>query len=202
MPALLLRHPGIQFSLEGEQREHAEAAAGLFRGLILALLLIYALLAIPLRSYSQPLIIMAVIPFGTVGAVLGHLLMGWDVVFFSVLGMVALAGVVVNASLVMVHFVNRQRDAGAPFLEAVAGAGVARFRPIVLTAVTTYVGLVPLMFEANPAATMLIPMAISLGYGVLFSSIFTLYLVPALYVVLEDLKSINTRRKSAAAARA
>jgi multidrug efflux pump subunit AcrB len=128
--------------------------------------------------------------------------MGWDVVFFSVLGMVALAGVVVNASLVMVHFVNRQRDAGAPFLEAVAGAGVARFRPIVLTAVTTYVGLVPLMFEGNPAATMLIPMAISLGYGVLFSSIFTLYLVPALYVVLEDLKSINTRRKSAAAARA
>ena len=189
MPALLLHHPGIGFSLEGEQRAHTEAAAGLFRGLVLALLLIYALLAIPLKSYSQPLIIMCVIPFSTVGAVLGHLIMGWDVVFFSVLGMVALAGVVVNASLVLVHFVNRTRDAGVPFLEAVSGAGVARFRPIVLTAVTTYVGLVPLMFEADPQATMLIPMAISLGYGVLFASVFTLYLVPSLYVILEDIRS-------------
>jgi multidrug efflux pump subunit AcrB len=198
MPALLLHHPGIHFSLEGEQREHAEAADGLFRGLILAMLLIYALLAIPLRSYSQPLIIMSVIPFGTVGAILGHLLMGWDVVFFSVLGMVALAGVVVNASLVMVHFVNRHRELGAPFLDAVSGAGVARFRPIVLTAATTYVGLVPLMFEANPQATMLIPMAISLGYGVLFASVFTLYLVPSLYVVLEDVRKLVTGRSAPA----
>jgi multidrug efflux pump subunit AcrB len=186
MPALLLEHPGINFSLEGEQQAQAEAAEGLFRGLVFALLLIYALLAIPLRSYSQPLIIMSVIPFGTVGAVLGHLLMGWDVVFFSVLGMVALAGVVVNASLVLVHFINRRREAGMPFLEAVSTAGVARFRPIALTSVTTYAGLVPLMFEANPQATMMIPMAISLGYGVLVASVFTLFLVPSLYVVLED----------------
>ena len=193
MPELLLHHPGVSYSLEGEQREHTKAAAGLFRGLFLALLMIYALLAIPLRSYSQPLIIMAVIPFGTVGAVLGHLIMGWDVVFFSVLGMVALAGVVVNASLVLVHFVNRAREDGQPFLEAVTSAGVARFRPIFLTSITTYVGLVPLMFEANPQATMLIPMAISLGYGVLVSSAFTLYLVPSLYVILEDVRGIVTR---------
>ena len=186
MPALLLEHPGIDFSLEGEQQAHTEAAEGLFRGLIIALLLIYALLAIPLRSYSQPLIIMSVIPFGTVGAVLGHLVMGWDVVFFSVLGMVALAGVVVNASLVLVHFINRRREDGVPFLEAVSTAGVARFRPIALTSVTTYAGLMPLMFEANPQATMMIPMAISLGYGVLVASVFTLFLVPSLYVVLED----------------
>lgn len=186
MPALLLEHPGIDFSLEGEQQAHTEAAEGLFRGLVIALLLIYALLAIPLRSYSQPLIIMSVIPFGTVGAVLGHLVMGWDVVFFSVLGMVALAGVVVNASLVLVHFINRRREDGVPFLEAVSTAGVARFRPIALTSVTTYAGLMPLMFEANPQATMMIPMAISLGYGVLVASVFTLFLVPSLYVVLED----------------
>ena len=192
LPALLLDHPGVRFSLEGEQREHSEAAAGLFRGLGLAMLLIYALLAIPLKSYSQPLIIMAVIPFGTVGAVLGHLIMGWDVVFFSVLGMVALAGVVVNASLVMVHFINRAREGGASFLDAVSGAGVARFRPIFLTSITTYVGLVPLMFEANPQATMLIPMAISLGYGVLVSSAFTLYLVPSLYVILEDIRKLRS----------
>ena len=193
MPALLLAHPGIDFSLEGEQQAHTEAAEGLFRGLIIALLLIYALLAIPLRSYSQPLIIMSVIPFGTVGAVLGHLLMGWDVVFFSVLGMVALAGVVVNASLVLVHFVNRRREDGLPFLEAVSSAGVARFRPIALTSVTTYAGLMPLMFEANPQATMMIPMAISLGYGVLVASVFTLFLVPALYVVLEDARTLLPR---------
>jgi len=186
MPALLLEHPGIDFSLEGEQQAHTEAAEGLFRGLVIALLLIYALLAIPLRSYSQPLIIMSVIPFGTVGAVLGHLVMGWDVVFFSVLGMVALAGVVVNASLVLVHFINRRREDGVPFLEAVSTAGVARFRPIALTSVTTYAGLMPLMFEGNPQATMMIPMAISLGYGVLVASVFTLFLVPSLYVVLED----------------
>jgi len=193
MPALLLAHPGIDFSLEGEQQAHTEAAEGLFRGLILALLLIYALLAIPLKSYSQPLIIMSVIPFGTVGAVLGHLLMGWDVVFFSILGMVALAGVVVNASLVLVHFVNRRREDGLPFLEAVSSAGVARFRPIALTSVTTYAGLVPLMFEANPQATMMIPMAISLGYGVLVASVFTLFLVPSLYVVLEDARTLLPR---------
>jgi multidrug efflux pump subunit AcrB len=106
--------------------------------------------------------------------------------------------VVVNASLVMVHFVNRHRELGAPFLDAVSGAGVARFRPIVLTAATTYVGLVPLMFEANPQATMLIPMAISLGYGVLFASVFTLYLVPSLYVVLEDVRKLVTGRSAPA----
>ena len=193
LPGLLLDHPGIHFALEGEQQEHTEAAEGLFRGLVVALLLIYALLAIPLKSYSQPLIIMSVIPFGTVGAVLGHLLMGWDVVFFSVLGMVALAGVVVNASLVLVHFVNRRRDDGAPLLDAVCSAGIARFRPIALTSVTTYAGLVPLMFEANPQATMMIPMAISLGYGVLVASVFTLFLVPALYVVLEDVRALLPR---------
>ena len=192
---ILRSYPGIHYSLEGAEQEHTDAVNGLFRGFTLALLIIYALLAIPLRSYTQPLIIMSVIPFGTVGAILGHAIMGWDVVFFSVLGMVALAGVVVNSSLVVVHFINRRRDEGLPFLEAVSEAGVARFRPIVLTSVTTFVGLVPLMLEANPQATMLIPMAISLGYGVLFASAITLFLVPSLYVVLDDLKGARSLRR-------
>jgi multidrug efflux pump subunit AcrB len=197
LPALLANHPGVNSSLAGEQREHGKALQGLLRGGILAALLIYALLAIPLHSYVQPLIIMAVIPFGTAGAIVGHLIMGWDVVFFSVLGMVALAGVVVNASLVMVHFVNLRRAQGVPFLEAVSTAGVARFRPIALTAATTFVGLVPLMFEANPQATMMIPMAISLGYGVVFAGAFTLVLVPCLYVILDDVGALWRRIQGA-----
>jgi multidrug efflux pump subunit AcrB len=195
LPEILHPYPGVHYSLEGAEQEHADAVDGLFRGLAMALLLIYALLAIPLRSYTQPLIIMSVIPFGTVGAILGHAIMGWDVVFFSVLGMVALAGVVVNSSLVVVHFVNRRREEGLPFFDAVTEAGVSRFRPIVLTAVTTFMGLIPLMVEANPQATMLIPMAISLGYGVLFASAITLFLVPALYVVLDDLSRVGAPRR-------
>jgi len=119
MPAILERYPGVSYELDGEQREQGRAIAGLIRGTVLALLLIYALLAIPLKSYLQPLIIMSVIPFGAVGAILGHLVMGWDVVFFTILGIVALSGVVVNASLVLVHYVNGQRDAGNGLLESV-----------------------------------------------------------------------------------
>ncbi|MFP8879597.1 MAG: efflux RND transporter permease subunit, partial [Myxococcota bacterium] len=191
LPALLARFPGVSFDLAGEQREHGNAMGSLVNSGILALLLIYALLAIPLRSYQQPLIIMSVIPFGAVGAILGHLLMGWELVFFSVLGIVALSGVVVNASLVLVHYVNRRRGEGASVFEAVTSAGVARFRPIVLTSMTTYIGLVPLMFESDIQARMMIPMAISLGYGVLFASVFTLFLVPCLYVILEDLRHLR-----------
>lgn len=194
LPEILAAHPGVSFSLEGEQRAHGDAMAGLVKGLALALLLIYALLAIPLKSYVQPFVIMCVIPFGTVGAVLGHLIMGWDVVFFSVLGMVALSGVVVNASLVLVHYANSRSDEGIPFLDAIQTAGVARFRPIVLTSITTYLGLMPLMFESNLQARMMIPMAISLGYGVMFSSVITLFLVPCLYVILNDLSQIRVFR--------
>lgn len=146
----------------------------------------YVLLAIPLKSYLQPLIIMSVIPFGTVGAILGHALLGWDIVFFSVLGMVALSGVVVNASLVMVHAINRRRDEGMPLGDAIRAAAISRFRPIVLTTATTFLGLLPLMFETAVPAMPMIPMAISLGFGVLYASIMTLLLVPVGYVILED----------------
>ncbi|MEM7408724.1 MAG: efflux RND transporter permease subunit [Myxococcota bacterium] len=187
MPSLLAGYPGVSYRLSGEQEENASALAGLLRGAVLALLLIYALLAIPLQSYSQPFVIMSVIPFGAVGAILGHLIMGWDLVFFSVLGIMALSGVVVNASLVLVHSVNRRRAEGLHTEDAVRSAGIARFRPIVLTCMTTFIGLVPLMFEAAPPAIPLIPMAISLGYGVLMSAVVTLFLVPAGYLILEDL---------------
>jgi multidrug efflux pump subunit AcrB len=159
------------------------------------LLLIYALLAVPLRSYAQPLVIMAVIPFGAIGAILGHLVMGWDLVFFSVLGIVALSGVVVNASLVLVHSVNALRAEGRSAVDAVVRAGVLRFRPIVLTSLTTFIGLVPLMFEAAVPARPMIPMAISLGYGVLLTSVVTLVLVPCGYVILGDGSSLWERRR-------
>jgi multidrug efflux pump subunit AcrB len=187
MPTILGDHPGVAYRLGGEQRERGDAMLGLLNGALLALLLIYALLAVPLHSYTQPLVIMSVIPFGAVGAILGHLLLGWDIVFFSILGIVALSGVVVNASLVMVHTVNRRRAQGVDFLEAVRTAGVLRFRPIVLTSATTFLGLQPLMFEAAVPARPLIPMAISLGYGVLYASVMTLFLVPCGYVILDDI---------------
>jgi len=194
MPMILAAFPGVTYSLEGEQREHGRALGGLVRAFGLALFVIYVLLAIPLRSYTQPFVIMSVIPFGTVGAVFGHLIMGWDILFFSILGMVALSGVVVNASLVLVHFVNTRREAGRPMVEAVREAGVARFRPIFLTSLTTFIGLVPLMFESNPAAFMVIPMAISLAFGVAIASVFTLFLVPCLYAILEDIQNQRARR--------
>ena len=164
----------------------------------MALFCIYALLAIPLKSYSQPFIIMSVIPFGAVGAIFGHLIMGWDIVFFSILGIVALSGVVVNASLVLVHSINRIRGTGVPLEEAVKTAAVIRFRPILLTSVTTFLGLVPLMFEPSVPARPLVPMAIALGYGVLFASAVTLFLVPSGYVILDDITKLLRRRKPAA----
>jgi len=190
LPQLLADHGGLRFSVEGEQREQQRVMMGMFRAAFLALLLIYALLAIPLRSYLQPLIIMSVIPFGLVGAIGGHVLMGQSLSMMSVLGVIALSGVVVNASLVMVHYVNGRRTAGSPLAEAVRDAGVARFRPIVLTSLTTFAGLTPLLMERTVSARFLIPMAISLAFGVAFATLITLFLVPSFYVILEDAKSL------------
>jgi multidrug efflux pump subunit AcrB len=196
LPELLAEFPGVTYRLGGEQEEHGQAILGLLRGAFLALLIIYGLLAVPLKSYSQPFVIMSVIPFGAVGAILGHYLMNWDIVFFSILGIVALSGVVVNASLVLVHTINRRRNEGMALVEAVTAASIQRFRPIALTSVTTYLGLLPLMFEAAVPARPLIPMAISLGYGVLYASIMTLFLVPCGYVILNDWLQLASRRRS------
>jgi multidrug efflux pump subunit AcrB len=188
---ILADHPGVSYSLEGQQAEQNQAFGGLARAYVVALLVIFALLAVPLRSYLQPLIIMSVIPFGVVGAVIGHLIMGRTFSFMSVIGIVALSGVVVNASLVLVDYINRRCTEGMTFREAIERAGVARFRPIVLTAITTFLGLTPLMLESSLQAQFLIPMAISLAYGVLFSAFITLLIVPCAYLVIEDLRTLG-----------
>ena len=191
LPALMDKHRGIDISLSGEQEERVKAMTGLAYAALLALVIIYALLAIPLRSYVQPLVIMSVIPFGAVGAIVGHWVMGELLVFFSALGIVALSGVVVNSSLVLVDYVNRRRREGSALEDALMEAGQVRFRPILLTSVTTFVGLIPLMATGTPATAFVIPMAISLAFGVLFATFITLFLVPALYAMAEDVFGWN-----------
>ncbi len=188
LPEILARYPGLGVSLEGEQRQQRETMGGLGRSFLLALFVIYALLAVPFRSYLQPLIVMGAIPFGVIGAVWGHVLMGHDLTFFSLFGVVALTGVVVNDSLVLVDFTNRAYRRGTPLAEAVVDAGVQRFRPIVLTSLTTFAGLLPLLLETSVQAQFLIPMAISLAFGVLFATLITLFLVPVSYSILERLR--------------
>jgi|TARA_B100000315_G_scaffold260287_1_gene320573 multidrug efflux pump subunit AcrB len=189
-------YQGVTYSLSGEQEERGKAMGSIASNAVIALMVIFALLAIPLRSYTQPLVIMSVIPFGAVGAIIGHFIMGWDLVFFSILGIIALSGVVVNASLVLVDYINRQRRKGVDLFDAVTMAGVVRFRPILLTSITTFVGLVPLMASAGQATFFIVPMAISLAFGVLFATAITLFLVPSLYMILEDWLNywgVNTR---------
>jgi multidrug efflux pump subunit AcrB len=188
LPELLAEHPSVRFSFEGERREQGETLGGVMRGLVIALLMIYALLAIPLASYLQPFIIMAAIPFGFVGAVYGHVLMGLDLTILSMFGLVALAGVAVNDSLVMVDFINRFRAEGHSVSEGVRQAGVARFRAILLTSLTTFAGLFPLIMEKSLQAKFLIPMAVSLAFGVIFSTFVSLILVPVLTVIFHDLR--------------
>jgi multidrug efflux pump subunit AcrB len=192
---LVRDYPGLRYSLEGEQREQSEAVTSLLRNYLFALVLIYVLLAVPLRSYAQPLLIMAVIPFGVVGAILGHLLMGFNLSMMSVFGVVALSGVVVNSSLVLVHYINQRREEGEPLLEAVRSAGTARFRPIVLTSITTFAGLTPLLLERSVGSAFLKPMATSLGFGVVFATLISLFLVPSAYVIVEDLKRFQSRMR-------
>ena len=186
LPAIRSMYPTVKVGAAGEQEERLKAMLGLAYGALLALVIIYALLAIPLKSYVQPLVIMSVIPFGAVGAIVGHWVMNHQLVFFSMLGIVALSGVVVNASLVFVDYINRRRREGMPLQEAVLNAGVVRFRPIVLTSTTTFVGLLPLMSSSNPSTFFIVPMAISLAFGVLFATALTLVMVPGLYMIAED----------------
>jgi multidrug efflux pump subunit AcrB len=186
LPQILADHPRVRFDLEGEQREQRETMSGLSQSFLVAMLMIYILLAIPFKSYVQPLIVMSAIPFGVVGAAWGHAILGMDLTIMSMFGVVALTGVVVNDSLVMVDFINRQRDSGLPVNRAIREAGGARFRPILLTSVTTFAGLSPILFEKSLQAQFLIPMATSLGFGVLFATFITLILVPVLYNILED----------------
>ena len=194
LPEVLLAHPGVVYRLEGEQREQRDVLGGIARAFAIALVSIYVLLAVPLRSYFQPLLIMSAIPFGLVGAIGGHLLLGFQLSMLSLFGMVALSGVVVNSSLVYVDFINRRRDEGVPLVQAVRDAASARFRPVVLTSATTFVGLSPLMLERSAQAQFVIPMAVALAFGVVFSTLITLVLVPCGYVVLErDFRDLARR---------
>ena len=149
---------------------------------VAALFLIYALIAIPLHSYGQPLLIMSVIPFGIIGAVIGHVIMGMDLSMFSMFGIIALAGVVVNDSLIMVDFINKARVAGVPMRQAVIDSGTLRFRAIMLTSFTTAAGLMPIMLENSLQAQFVIPTAVSLSFGIIFATVITLFLIPALYM--------------------
>ncbi len=183
-------YPDIRVSLEGEAREQRESFGSLKTGLIFVLMIIYTLLAIPFRSYLQPLMVMCVIPFGIVGGILGHMIMGMNLSIMSYMGMLALCGVVVNDSLVLVDYVNKRRLAGEPMMSAVRIAGVARFRAVILTSLTTFFGLTPLIFENSTQAQFLIPMAVSLGFGILFATLVTLVLIPVNYLVFEDLRRL------------
>ena len=187
LPGILARHPGVYFSMEGLQAEQQDSIAGLQVGFAVALLGIFALLAIPLKSYVQPLIIMSAIPFGLVGAVWGHVLLGLNISLMSMFGLVALSGVVVNDSLIMVAIINQKRLEHVDLPTAVRESGVGRFRPILLTSLTTFFGLVPLMLERSFQAAFLIPMAVSLAFGVVFATLITLVFVPTLYLILDDI---------------
>ncbi len=190
LPTLQQEYPGLTYSFEGRQADRRESMQALKKGMQIALLVIYAMLAIPFNSYLQPMIIMFSIPFGIVGAIAGHLIMGYNLSIVSMFGLVALSGVVVNDSLVLIEFANRRHLAGASVAAAIHEAALHRFRPILLTTLTTFGGLSPIIFETSRQARFLIPMAVSLGYGILFATMITLILVPSLYLILADVKMV------------
>ncbi len=193
LPEMMAKYQGLRYTMEGAGREEQESLDDVLQGFIIALFAIYALLAIPFRSFSQPFIVMAAIPFGLVGALAGHFIMGLGTSLLSLFGMVGLTGVVVNDSLVLIDAANRMRDAGMEAGEAIREAGPMRFRAIILTSLTTFGGLAPIIFERSLQAQFLIPMAVSLGFGVLFATGVTLLLIPCGYLILEDAQNLINR---------
>jgi multidrug efflux pump subunit AcrB len=185
LKSLIAQYPGVDYRFAGEAEDQQESMRSLIIGLFIALFIIYALLAIPFKSYAQPFIVMSVIPFGAIGALGGHWIMGMDLTMPSLLGMMALVGIVVNDSLVLVDYINKQKQ-NLGLKEAVLRAGAARFRPVMLTSLTTFIGIMPLLFEQSTQAQFLIPMAVSLGFGILFATFITLLLVPVNYILLEN----------------
>ena len=185
VPMLLEKYPSVEFRLTGGTKEQNDYYSKMIISGLTSLILMYGLLAVPLKSYLQPVLIMSVIPFGFVGAALGHMLLGVTMNMLSIIGIMALAGVVVNDSLIMVDFANRQLADGLTPNNSIIAAGKKRFRAILLTTLTTFVGLLPLLFETSVQAQFVIPMALSLSFGILFASTITLILVPCLYVLAE-----------------
>ena len=193
LPDLEKKYDGLRYGFEGRHADLTDSMHSLFTGLALAMLAVFALLAVPFKSYIQPVIVMVSIPFGIVGAVFGHLLMGYSLSVMSLFGIVALSGVVVNDSLVLIDFANRRQREGMAPRDAVCEAAVKRFRPILLTSLTTFGGLMPIILETSRQARFMIPMAISLGFGVLFATVITLILVPAFYMAVEDIRAVFSR---------
>ncbi len=187
LPELRADYPGITWTFEGSESDMRESTQALWSTFAIALVVIYSLLAVAFKSYSQPIIVLAAIPFGIVGAVIGHILLGFDISLISLMGVIALSGVVVNDSLIMIDYANRKRKDRSAFV-AIREAGIRRFRPIILTTLTTFGGLTPIILERSMQAQYLIPMAISLGFGIVFATAIILLLVPCLYLALEDLK--------------
>lgn len=196
LPELVEEYPGLTWKYDGEQEQKEQSKQGLDKVMPLVMVIMYALLAIPFRSYIQPVIVLLAIPFGLVGAVMGHLLLGLPVSMMSIFGMVAVAGVVVNDSIVMVDFINQHRgDRGHMTVAGVVNAGIRRFRPILMTSLTTFFGLAPIIMEKSTHAQILIPMAVSLAFGVLFTTAIALYFVPVVYLMIEDLKNLFKREE-------
>jgi multidrug efflux pump subunit AcrB len=186
LPDLMNKYAGLDYETSGRQQERDEAMSVLLSGMAIAILVMFSLMAIAFRSYAQPFLIIASIPFGLLGALGGHILMGYNLSMVSFMGMVALSGVVVNDCLVLIAKVNDLREEGYSALDAVVEGGKHRFRPILLTSLTTFFGLTPMILETSIQARFLIPMAISLGFGVLFVTVIALIIVPALYMAFED----------------
>ncbi len=195
LPQLRASFPGITWSFQGSQAEMRESTKSLWSGFILASLVIYALLAIAFGNYIQPLVVMTAIPFGIVGAVIGHILLGYDLSLISLMGIIALSGVVVNDSLIMIDYANRKRKEKLSAFDAIHQAGIRRFRPIFLTTFTTFGGLTPIILERSQQANYLIPMAISLGFGIIFVTAIILVIVPCLYMALEDITMLLEKAK-------
>jgi multidrug efflux pump subunit AcrB len=197
IPELLRKYPLVKSELTGSIKDERDDMASKLRDFVITMMVIFSLLAIPLRSYSQAAMIMVVIPFGIIGSVLGHLMLGMNLNALSVMGIFAAVGVVVNDSLVMVDYVNQARKRGEQLKDAVIHAGTKRFRAILLTSITTFIGLVPIIFfETSMQAMIVIPMAISLAFGVLFATLVTLVLIPSLYIIIEDIKNVFRRKKN------
>ncbi len=195
LPALMKRYPGLTYDLEGQEKRTRESLGSLKTGYLLAMMGIYLLLASQFRSYIQPVIIMMAIPFGLIGAIMGHLVLGMQITIISIFGIVALSGIVVNDSLILIDFINRAVRSGTPLEPAVIESGHHRFRPVLLTSVTTIAGLFPLLLERSFQAQFLIPMAVSICYGLMAATVLTLLFVPALYLIVQDVVKLGQTLK-------
>jgi len=196
MPGITARYPGLSYSFEGERRDQRDSFRALGTGFAAAVFVIFALLAVPFKSYLQGLVVLSAVPFGFVGAILGHIIMGYNLSFVSVMGIVALSGVVVNDNLILVDTMNRLRADGMPLARAASEGPIRRFRPVLLTSMTTFFGLAPMIFEKSVQARFMIPMALSLGFGILYTTLIALVLVPSLYLIVERAREFKEKHAS------